>query len=140
MYYDSMTAASIPGVAQVAQAESPGRREVPAAASGTGRRPGGRRRYAAARVAAVVGTGIAATGFWVAVVSAPLPASAGALGAQGQGGRMMGMAGMQHGPGGASGVRGGGMAGMDHGAMGSGAMRHGPTGGAMGPRLRTRGS
>lgn len=121
----------------------------------SGRRPASRRRYAPARLAAIVGTGVAAAGFWVGVVSAPLPVAAGqsrqGADAQDQGGRMASMAGMQHGPGaGGMGQTAAGGAGgarssrMDHSGMSEGgAMRHGPgagNGGMAGPRLRTRSS
>jgi hypothetical protein len=108
-----------------------GRRGAP-----PGARKGARRTYGAARLALLVGSGVAAGGFWVGVVSAPLPGAAGPVEASnaGMGGSTADMAGMRHGPGG-----------MDPAGTGAGqSMRHGARrmdhGGAAGARLRTRGS
>ena len=99
-----------------------------------GARRGARRTYGAARLALLVGSGVAAGGFWVGVVSAPLQGAAGPAEASNAGmrGSTADMAGMRHGPGGMD-AAGAGQS-MRHGARG---MDHGGTAEA---RLRTRGS
>lgn len=102
-----------------------------------------RRRYGAAPLAVVVGSGVAAAGFWVGVVGAPLPEAAGvsgaapAPGAAGASGTAR-IAGMRHGQSGVGAMDAGGSMRHVPGSMTYGPVSHGR--GSSGARLRSRGS